>query len=62
MLWHISLLDAFFSAANTASLAPRNEMLALIPGTISRPADIYLPCLGHDCDIYPPEENSVGCI
>ena len=35
--------DALFSAAQSAALAPRKEVPALIPGTRSRPPDVYLP-------------------
>ena len=40
---HNSIRDAVFSAAQSAALAPRKEVPALIPGSSSRPADIYLP-------------------
>ena len=40
---HDSIRDALFSAAQSAALAPRKEVPALIPGNCSRPADIYLP-------------------
>ena len=40
---HDSVRDALFSAAQTAALAPRKEVPSLIPGTRSRPADIFLP-------------------
>ena len=40
---HDSVRDALFSAAQTAALAPRKEVPSLIPGTSSRPADVYLP-------------------
>ena len=40
---HDSLLDALFSAAQSAALAPRREVPSLIPGSNSRPADLYLP-------------------
>ena len=40
---HDSLRDALFSAAQSAALAPRREVPALIPGASSRPADLYLP-------------------
>ena len=40
---HDSLRDALFSTAQSAALAPRREVPALIPGSRSRPADIYLP-------------------
>ena len=40
---HDSVRDALFSAAQTAGLAPRKEVPSLIPGTRSRPADIFLP-------------------
>ena len=35
--------DALYSAAQSAALAPRKEVPALIPGTSSRPADVFLP-------------------
>ena len=40
---HDSVRDALFFAAQTAALAPRKEVPPLIPGTHSRPADIFLP-------------------
>ena len=40
--WHDSIRDAVFSAAQSAALAPRKEVPSLIPGTQSRPADIFL--------------------
>ena len=40
---HDSIRDAIFSAAQTAALAPRREFPSLIPGSQSRPADVYLP-------------------
>ena len=40
---HNSLRDALYSAAQSAALAPRKEVPALIPGTSSRPADVSLP-------------------
>ena len=39
---HDSVRDALFSAAQTAALAPRKEVPSLIPGTSSRPADVYI--------------------
>ena len=43
ILRHDSIRDAVFSAAQSADLAPRKEVPSLIPGTLSRPADIFLP-------------------
>ena len=40
---HDSLRDTLFSAAQSAALAPRKEVPSLIPGSRSRPADVYLP-------------------
>ena len=40
---HNSVRDAVFSAAQSAALAPRKGVPSLIPGTQSRPADIFLP-------------------
>ena len=40
---HDSLRDALFSAAQSAALAPRKEMPSLVPGSASRPADVFLP-------------------
>ena len=40
---HNSVRDALFSAAQSAALAPRREVPSLIPGTQSRPADVFLP-------------------
>ena len=43
ILRHDSIRDALFSAAQSAALAPRKEAPSLIPGSSSRPADVYLP-------------------
>ena len=40
---HVSIRDAVFSAAQSAALAPRKEAPSVIPGSSSRPADVYLP-------------------
>ena len=40
---HDSLRDTLFAAAQSAALAPRKEVPALITGSASRPADIFLP-------------------
>ena len=40
---HDSIRDGFFSAAQSAALAPRKEVPSLIPASNSRPADIFLP-------------------
>ena len=40
---HDSITDAVFSAAQSVALASLKEVLALIPGTCNRPADIYVP-------------------
>ena len=40
---HNSVRDAIFSAAQAAALALRWEVPSLIPGTQSRPADVFLP-------------------
>ena len=40
---HNALRDVLFSAAQSATLAPRKEVTSLIPDTNSRPADIFLP-------------------
>ena len=40
---HDSLRDALFAAAQSAALAPQKEVPALIPGSASRPADVFLP-------------------
>ena len=44
---HDSIRDALFSSAQSAALCPRKEMPSLIPGSKSRPADIYLPYWTH---------------
>ena len=43
ILRHNSIRDAIFNSACSAALAPRKEVPSLIPGSQSRPADIYLP-------------------
>jgi hypothetical protein len=40
---HDHLRDAIYLMASSASYAPKQEMPNLIPGTQSRPADIYIP-------------------
>jgi hypothetical protein len=40
---HDRLRDAIFNAAHSAALAPRMEVAGLIPGSNSRPADVFLP-------------------
>ena len=42
---HNALRDAIFSAAQSAALAPRREVSSLIPSSLNRPADVYLPNL-----------------
>ena len=46
---HNALRDALFAASQSAALAPRKEVPSLIPGSQSRPADIFLPnwCRGQ---------------
>ena len=43
ILQHDSIRDAVFSAAQSTALVPRKEVPSLILGTLSRPADIFLP-------------------
>ena len=58
-----SVRDALFSAAQTAALAPRKEVPTLIPGTSSRPADVYLPNwmrgqpAATDVTLFPPSSS-----
>ena len=40
---HDAIRDVLFSAAQAAALAPRKEVPYIIPGSSSRPADVYLP-------------------
>jgi hypothetical protein len=40
---HDRLRDALFSVAQAAALAPRREVVSMIPSSQSRPADIFLP-------------------
>ena len=40
---HNAISDVISSAAQTAALCPRKEAPCLVPGSSSRPADIYLP-------------------
>ena len=46
---HNSVRDAVYSAAQSAALAPRREVPSLIPGSQSRPADVYLPNWHRGC-------------
>ena len=43
ILRHNSLRDAIYTAAQSAALAPRREVPSLIPGSMSCPADVFLP-------------------
>ena len=40
---HNAVRDVLFSAAQSAALSPRQEAPCLIPGSQSRPADVFLP-------------------
>ena len=40
---HNSLRDILYSAAQSAALSPRREVPSLVPGSVSRPADIFIP-------------------
>ena len=40
---HDSIRDALFSAAQSVALVPQKEAPSLIPGSSSRPTDVYLP-------------------
>ena len=44
-----ALRDVLYAAAQSAALAPRKEIPSLIPGSCSRPADVFLPiwCRGR---------------
>jgi hypothetical protein len=44
---HDSLRDILFESARSAALSPKKELPSLIPGSKSRPADIYLPNWKH---------------
>ena len=46
---HDALRDVLYAAAQSAALAPRKETPSLIPGSYSRPADVFLPiwCRGR---------------
>ena len=45
---HDSLCDVLYTAAHSAALAPKKEMLSLIPGSLSHPADMYRSCWSRD--------------
>ena len=49
ILCHNALRDVLFAASQSAAQAPRKEVPSLIPGSQSRPADIFLPnwCRGQ---------------
>ena len=40
---HNALRDVVFSAAQAAALSPRREVPFLVPDSLSRPADVFLP-------------------
>ncbi len=45
---HNAIRDVLFSAAQSAALSPAQETNGLIPESMSRPADIYLPGMEVD--------------
>ena len=47
VLRHNSLRDVIFSAVQSAALSPRREVPSLVPDSLSRPADVYLPHWFH---------------
>ena len=47
ILRHNSLRDVLFTAAQSAALSPRREVPSIVPGSCSRPADLYLPYWSH---------------
>ena len=47
VLRHNSLRDVIFSAVQSAALSPRREVPSLVPDSLSRPADVYLPHWSH---------------
>ena len=59
---HNAVRDVIFSAAQSAALGPSREAQGLIPESLSRPADVFLPtwqggrpaCLGRPCNITAP--------
>ena len=67
---HNSLRDALYSAAQSAALAPRKEVPALIPGTSNRPAMFSFlfgkgpaSCFRRHCHFNPPEfDSGWGCL
>lgn len=44
---HNALRDVIFSAAQAAALSPRREIPYLVPDSLSRPADVFLPSWLH---------------
>ena len=40
---HNSIRDVVFSVAQSAALVPSKEIAGLVPGSLSRPADVFLP-------------------
>ena len=44
---HNAIRDVFFSAAQSAALAPSVELPNLIPNSLSKSADIYIPTWSH---------------
>ena len=48
---HDALRDVLYTATCSAALAPKKEMSSLIPGSLSCPADIYLPYVGAEVNL-----------
>ena len=40
---HNNLRDVIYSAAQSAALSPCREVPSLVPGSVSRPADVFIP-------------------
>uniref|UniRef100_A0A1X7VC05 Uncharacterized protein n=1 Tax=Amphimedon queenslandica TaxID=400682 RepID=A0A1X7VC05_AMPQE len=43
ILRHNAIRDVIFTAAQSAALSPRREAPSLVPDSLSRPADVFLP-------------------
>ena len=62
---HDRLRDKIFKEAQLASFSPTSEMPHLIPGSLSRPADIYIPSwidgkkLAFDVSVVSPTQDAI---
>ena len=62
---HDRIRDKIHKEAQLASLSPTTEMPGLVPGTLSRPADVYIPSwidgrkVAFDISVVSPTQDAI---